>query len=57
MYAAIGAIGPPVTTTLFALTTEHNLVGGTFVYAVMIPISILAVALSGFLNIELTEGT
>ena len=55
MIASMGAIGPPLTTALFALTREHNLVGGTLVYAVMISISILAVALSVFLDIEETE--
>ncbi len=41
-----------MTTALFALTREYHLVGGTLVYAVMISLSVVAVALSGILIVE-----
>jgi MFS family permease len=49
------AIGPALSTSLFSLSVQHNLLGGYAVYAVFIVISAFALVLAGHLPAEMWE--
>ncbi|KAJ7284450.1 major facilitator superfamily domain-containing protein [Mycena rebaudengoi] len=49
------AIGPALSTSLFSLSVQHNILGGYAVYAVFIVISAFALVLAGHLPAEMWE--
>ena len=49
VYSVSGASGPALSTILFAITKEYNLLGGNLIYVVMVGLSLFGVFLSGFL--------
>jgi MFS family permease len=49
------ALGPALSTSLFSLSVEHNLMGGYFVYFVFFAFSIFALVLAGQLPEEIWD--
>ncbi|KAH8104702.1 MFS general substrate transporter [Cristinia sonorae] len=49
VYSICGALGPTLATILFALTKEHNILGGNFVYILMAALSVCGVFVSNLL--------
>lgn len=49
VFSFIGAIGPAGATSLFALSIEHNVLGGILVYVVMGALGVLAIVLAALL--------
>lgn len=49
------AIGPAMSTSLFSVSVEHNLLGGYAVYAILFGFSCLAILLAMQLPLEMWE--
>jgi len=49
VYSVCGALGPTLATIVFAVSKEHNLLGGHLIYVVMVMFSVAGVILSSLL--------
>ncbi|KAF8513960.1 MFS general substrate transporter [Gautieria morchelliformis] len=52
-----GAVGPAATASLFAFSLEHNLLGGQFVYIVLVALVLLALSVSSRLPNVMTRAS